>query len=555
MDTLLKEQWTDVLHLKAEPVWENTSASIPVEIRAIETNPDQFELETTFKDIEMYFTKDEWTGLQDWEKEVYMTIKEHYDTIISFGYPFPKPDFMTEVKENHQLSVCDSTQSKEDDSPIQCEINIDNHSNESPLSISSDVQPSHANTVMEQSGGKKNTENAQQCRVQACEEMKSIQSNEENFNHHFECNENLCSLEKCNWHLETHQKEYNPCTVSTENSNQLIHVLPHQDETCNQQECVKEKMDSIHQLIQSEMKQHNCTGGQKQVHPEDKPHQCTECGKSFSDLLSPTEHYRIHTGEKPHQCTECGKNFIQSFCHQTHKGKPYKCIECGKSYDRLSTLYNHKQIHIGEKPHKCTECGKSFRDLSSLKTHQQIHTGVKPYKCIECGKSFTRIATLYNHQRIHTRKKTCKPMNNGKSFTQSLNLKTHQKSHKGKKSYNYTERGKSFSKPSFLKSHQRIHTGKKLYKCTECGKSFRNSSALKIHQRIHKGKKPCKCTECGKNFRKSLILKTHLLIHKTEKSYKYMAGGRRLTRSFCSQMHQKIHTEEKPYKCTECGKS
>ncbi|NWH86227.1 ZSC32 protein, partial [Aegithalos caudatus] len=45
----------------------------------------------------------------------------------------------------------------------------------------------------------------------------------------------------------------------------------------------------------------------EQVHNEEKPHKCLECGKSFSQRNNLIPHWMIHTGEWPYQCGECGK--------------------------------------------------------------------------------------------------------------------------------------------------------------------------------------------------------------------------------------------------------
>ncbi|NXM15007.1 ZN132 protein, partial [Ploceus nigricollis] len=49
-----------------------------------------------------------------------------------------------------------------------------------------------------------------------------------------------------------------------------------------------------------------------QLHDGEKPHQCSECGKSFSKRSSLICHWRVHLGERPYECGECGKSFTQS---------------------------------------------------------------------------------------------------------------------------------------------------------------------------------------------------------------------------------------------------
>ncbi|XP_077345322.1 uncharacterized protein LOC143989165 isoform X3 [Lithobates pipiens] len=110
----------------------------------------------------------------------------------------------------------------------------------------------------------------------------------------------------------------------------------------------------------------------------DRPYQCSECAKTFSDLSRFLRHQIGHTGGRPYHCRHCIKTFRQ----------PYE-------------LMVHQRVHTGEKPYQCTVCGKKFIKNSILKVHQRIHTGERPYKCTLCSKSFVQSHHLKTHQRTH----------------------------------------------------------------------------------------------------------------------------------------------------------
>jgi hypothetical protein len=87
------------------------------------------------------------------------------------------------------------------------------------------------------------------------------------------------------------------------------------------------------------------------------------CKMVFKRTADLRRHIRVHLNEKPFECTDCGKSFVQRHA-----------------------LTVHRRTHTGERPFECDweDCGKSFHDSSSLARHKRSHTCERRYTCKIC---------------------------------------------------------------------------------------------------------------------------------------------------------------------------
>nr|CAI9700323.1 unnamed protein product [Rangifer tarandus platyrhynchus] len=72
-----------------------------------------------FKDISVYFSKEEWEEMGEWEKIRYRNVKRNYEALIAIGFRATRPDFMHHRRQVIKPQVEDTEDSDEEWTPRQ----------------------------------------------------------------------------------------------------------------------------------------------------------------------------------------------------------------------------------------------------------------------------------------------------------------------------------------------------------------------------------------------------------------------------------------------------
>ncbi|KAB0339812.1 hypothetical protein FD755_024854 [Muntiacus reevesi] len=72
-----------------------------------------------FKDISVFFSKEEWEEMGEWEKIRYRNVKRNYEALIAIGFRATRPDFMHPRRQAIKPQGDDTEDSDEEWTPRQ----------------------------------------------------------------------------------------------------------------------------------------------------------------------------------------------------------------------------------------------------------------------------------------------------------------------------------------------------------------------------------------------------------------------------------------------------
>ena len=137
-----------------------------------------------------------------------------------------------------------------------------------------------------------------------------------------------------------------------------------------------------------------------------KPFQCPDCEKKFSQKAKLVEHLNRHRGTPQFLCRWCNKGFYQKDRLKTHEfnhtgERPFKCSVCQYECRRQYELNRHTKIHDEQARdklmHFVCECGKKNYSQAELERHKMTHLTEKKFKCHICLKDLKTKYTLMSH--------------------------------------------------------------------------------------------------------------------------------------------------------------
>ncbi|XP_069509234.1 zinc finger protein 282-like isoform X2 [Ambystoma mexicanum] len=408
--------------------------------------------EVPFHDVSAYFSEDEWTLLQEWQKELYRNVmKEIHQALISLGPLIATTVFSLKAKEkeemthwsnleyerrhNNKLVPGTSTNLKQSaranrneniplnkrpgpkrrEAPARLSTGLPFHDSDVCLTKDEEAVPIFIDDLGVEFG-ESSTNSAKD--HSSGHDVISVHIKEEEepycLDHQNTMGiEDLCGprdggrMNRKKKFGESLQCIRNATSFKVSANKRPTHVLQSTHKRAN---CRSPLYLENYQELRAEQIPESGFTNSGHFNMQDEGTNMT-ISQNCDDGESSLSHLQFHNGrlnkeqkQTRYTCTECGKSYslkAEFISHlETHSAaRPYACTLCDKSFLQKAHLLKHYRTHTGEKPYVCSFCHKRFSRKDNLTGHIRTHTGERPYKCTECEKSFSWKSDLNLHLR------------------------------------------------------------------------------------------------------------------------------------------------------------
>ncbi|KAL5278849.1 hypothetical protein ACFFRR_003467 [Megaselia abdita] len=280
------------------------------------------------------------------------------------------------------------------------------------------------------------------------------------------------------------------------------------------------------------------------VNDAERPHKCSQCGKSYVHRYNLKRHEIRHTLQEDLECNICGEKFVEQTTYKkhirTHK-TDYKCNLCSRFYENKVELMGH-QLKFHWEKFMCGFCTITYFSMESLQDHlKEEHPGQVIYesetsRCRMCNKDYhSKYHLLIHVERIH--KMICAECHENFSTRSELIQHLYEQHHPEYVKKNDKEKPKD----------QHFYWGVSRTcrpKCHVCGHLFNNTTNLKKH--FQRGIHPeselilqFKCLQCELVFNERHEANSHFRANHEEKEQNFKCDL--CFKTFFGQGHLKQH--------------